>query len=133
LEFAVELAIRRISPSTIPGDDPNIVAGDPDFSVVTDVTKLPPMPWKPSKSIHADFAWETPIPGTDYALKLYQNGNKSDRSHTITIVKPTEGWGHWGAATWFFARNVMTLRGLLAPLYVNSKNADNATGQILGL
>ena len=124
---AVARAIQIASGGSPPGNG-TVQPGDPDFARVPDVTKLPPMPWTPTYASHGEAAWETPVTGTDYALKLYFEGGR----YWIAVVRPTASWGHRWDGVQYWGWKIFTIGGLTGYTYVNYNNAVGVVGQIPG-
>ncbi len=121
---AVDLGIQQIT-GTLPGDG-IVVPGNPDFADVPDINKLPPMDWTTATVSHGQAGWETPIPNTGYALKLYYDGVK----YTIAVVEPTNTPGHIADAIWYTFMYYATLGTLTGDTYVNYDNAVDMVGKL---
>jgi hypothetical protein len=90
-----------------------------DFAIVKNMNNLPPLNWLPAGTGHG-IAWETSILGTGYNLKLYLQGGQ----WTIAVVKPTNTWGHYFDAAYYYTMVALTLYNVLGDSGVNLNNAQ---------
>jgi RHS repeat-associated protein len=66
-----------------------------EFAQLNGIPDFSDGPWRDSRSIHAGYAWELPIPSVPgYVVKIYINDRHQEGRNTVAITSPTNSLRH---------------------------------------